>query len=158
MRFDPHDGIAELDRHLARMKRSAEALDFAFDRHVARNELQAATFRAGPSVIRLLLSRSGAMAIEMRPLPTDAGRAGRGRGGAAAGRGRTISGSRTRPATAPSTTRRAQAAGSVRGAVPRPGRLPYRGQLHQSLFVEKGGRLLTPPLSRGLLPGILRGG
>ena len=26
-----------------------------------------------------------------------------------------------------------------------------------SLFVERGGRLLTPPLARGLLPGILRG-
>jgi para-aminobenzoate synthetase/4-amino-4-deoxychorismate lyase len=25
-----------------------------------------------------------------------------------------------------------------------------------SLFVERGGKLLTPPLSRGLLPGILR--
>jgi para-aminobenzoate synthetase/4-amino-4-deoxychorismate lyase len=25
-----------------------------------------------------------------------------------------------------------------------------------SLFVEKGGRLATPPLARGLLPGILR--
>ena len=24
------------------------------------------------------------------------------------------------------------------------------------LFVERGGKLLTPPLSRGLLPGILR--
>lgn len=25
-----------------------------------------------------------------------------------------------------------------------------------SLFVERGGKLLTPPLSRGLMPGILR--
>jgi branched-subunit amino acid aminotransferase/4-amino-4-deoxychorismate lyase len=25
-----------------------------------------------------------------------------------------------------------------------------------SLFVERGGRLLTPPLARGLLPGVLR--
>ncbi|MFN7173851.1 MAG: aminotransferase class IV, partial [Thermaurantiacus tibetensis] len=25
-----------------------------------------------------------------------------------------------------------------------------------SLFVEDGGRLLTPPLGRGLLPGVLR--
>ena len=68
MRFDPHDGVVDLDRHLARMKASADALDFPFDRHEARNELQAATFRAGPSKVRLLLSRSGALAIEMRPL------------------------------------------------------------------------------------------
>ena len=44
MRFDPHDGIAELERHLDRLAASAEALDFEFDRHAARNELQAATF------------------------------------------------------------------------------------------------------------------
>ena len=61
--------MIELDRHLARMKASAEALDFAFDRHEARNDLQAATFRAGPSKVRLALSRRGTLAIEMRPLP-----------------------------------------------------------------------------------------
>ena len=85
MVFDPHDGVAELDRHLNRLKRSAEALDFAFDRHVARNDLQAATFRAGPSLIRLLLSRSGAIAIELRPPPETAAGAGRSGGRAAAG-------------------------------------------------------------------------
>src|SRR5688572_6872879 len=69
MAFDPHEGITELDRHLNRMKRSADALDFPFDRHMARNDLQAATFRAGPSQIRLRLSRSGAMAIELRDPP-----------------------------------------------------------------------------------------
>lgn len=45
MAFDPHDGIRLLDLHLARMKASADALGFAFDRHDVRNELQAATFR-----------------------------------------------------------------------------------------------------------------
>src|SRR6185295_11016326 len=69
MRFDPVEGVAELDRHLARMKASAEALDFRFDRHEARNDLQAATFRAGPSRLRLALSRNGCMAIELTPLP-----------------------------------------------------------------------------------------
>jgi para-aminobenzoate synthetase/4-amino-4-deoxychorismate lyase len=34
-----------LERHLARMKASANAFGFEFDRHSARNELQAATFR-----------------------------------------------------------------------------------------------------------------
>ena len=88
MAFDPFAGIAELDRHLNRMKRSADALGFAFDRHMARNELQAATFRAGPSLVRLLLSRSGAMAIELRELPQRADRTGRSGGRAAAGRRR----------------------------------------------------------------------
>jgi para-aminobenzoate synthetase/4-amino-4-deoxychorismate lyase len=68
MRFEPSEGIAELDRHLARMKSSADALDFEFDRHAARNELQAATFgRKEPAMVRLLLSRTGAMAIQVKP-------------------------------------------------------------------------------------------
>ncbi len=68
MRFDPRDGIADIDRHLARMKRSAETFGFAFDRHGARNEIQAATFHLREArKIRLLLSRSGAVAIEVRP-------------------------------------------------------------------------------------------
>lgn len=68
MRFEPSEGIAELDRHLARMKASADALDFLFDRHAARNELQAATFgRKAPAMVRLLLSRTGTMAIQVKP-------------------------------------------------------------------------------------------
>src|SRR3546814_3085457 len=49
------------------MTASAEELGFAFDRHAARNELQAATFRLRTqSRVRLLLSRRGSMAIEIR--------------------------------------------------------------------------------------------
>ena len=44
MRFDPDEGIADLDEHLDRLKAAAEAQGFKFDRHAARNELQAATF------------------------------------------------------------------------------------------------------------------
>lgn len=71
MTFDPHEGIARLDEHLARLRAAAEARGVAFDRHEARNELQAATFRAGPSRVRLLLSPSGALAIELRPLASE---------------------------------------------------------------------------------------
>jgi para-aminobenzoate synthetase/4-amino-4-deoxychorismate lyase len=47
---------------------AAEAQGFKFDRHAARNELQAATFgKRRPSTARLLLSPTGAMAIEIRP-------------------------------------------------------------------------------------------
>jgi para-aminobenzoate synthetase/4-amino-4-deoxychorismate lyase len=67
MRFDPHDGIADLDDHLDRLKAEAEAQGFRFDRHAARNELQAATFgKRRQAVARLLLSPTGAMAIEVR--------------------------------------------------------------------------------------------
>jgi para-aminobenzoate synthetase/4-amino-4-deoxychorismate lyase len=67
MRFDPDDGIANLDEHLDRLKEAAEGRGFKFDRHAARNELQAATFgRRSRGVARLLLSPSGAMAIELK--------------------------------------------------------------------------------------------
>jgi para-aminobenzoate synthetase/4-amino-4-deoxychorismate lyase len=66
MEFDPDEGIANLEQHLDRLKQAAEAQGFKFDRHAARNELQAATFgKRRRAVARLLLSPSGAMAIEV---------------------------------------------------------------------------------------------
>ena len=154
MAFDPHDGISELDRHLARLKCSAEALDFAFDRHLARNDLQAATFRAGPSLIRLMLSRSGAMAIELRPLPAlpDAP-------AAVAVAALPVAAEDFRLAHKTSDRTFYDAARAAAGAFEVLFRDPA-GFLTEgsftSLFVERDGKLLTPPLSRGLLPGILR--
>jgi para-aminobenzoate synthetase/4-amino-4-deoxychorismate lyase len=155
MRFDPHEGLADLERHLARLGASAEALGFAFDRHGARNELQAATFhlRAGARV-RLMLGRSGAIAIETRPLP-------------AAPLGPVEIAIVPLPVDAADfrlrhkTSDRAFYDDARRAA----GRFEVvfvdgEGFLTEgsftSLFVEREGRLLTPPLSRGLLPGVLR--
>ena len=68
MQFDPEDGIADLDAHLDRLSASAAAQGFKFARHAARNELQAATFgKRRPAIARLVLSPTGAMAIEVRP-------------------------------------------------------------------------------------------
>ena len=70
MAFDPLEGIQHLELHLARMKASAKALGFTFDRHDARNELQAATFRLRDARrIRLLLARSGTLVVEIGPAP-----------------------------------------------------------------------------------------
>ncbi|MEO8547009.1 MAG: aminotransferase class IV [Sphingomicrobium sp.] len=67
MRFDPDEGILDIDQHLDRLMRAAEALGFDFDRHAARNELQAATFgRKRAATARLLLSPTGTMAIEVK--------------------------------------------------------------------------------------------
>jgi para-aminobenzoate synthetase/4-amino-4-deoxychorismate lyase len=67
MEFDPEEGIADLDDHLDRLKAEADSAGFRFDRHEARNELQAATFgRRRPGTARLLLSPSGAIAIELK--------------------------------------------------------------------------------------------
>jgi para-aminobenzoate synthetase/4-amino-4-deoxychorismate lyase len=162
MAFDPLAGVPELDRHLDRMKRSAAALDFPFDRHMARNELQAATFRAGPSLIRLLLSRSGAMAIELRPAPEQPDEPVE---VAVAPRPVAASDFRLRHKTSDrafyDTARKAADAFEVLFR-------DESGFLTEgsftSLFVERPGtgpgsradRLLTPPLARGVLPGVLR--
>jgi para-aminobenzoate synthetase/4-amino-4-deoxychorismate lyase len=155
MRFDPHEGLFELDRHLARMKRSADAFGFAFDRHHARNELQAATFFLREARrLRLLLSRSGALAIESRPLPA-------------------VPQAGVEVALAPlpvepedfrlrhKTSDRGfydearAAAGAFEVVFVGSDGFLTEGSF-TSLFVERGGRLLTPPLGRGLLPGVLR--
>jgi len=68
MDFDPDEGIADLEQYLDGLKREADGKGFKFDRHAARNELQAATFgKTRRAVARLLLSPTGAMAIEVRP-------------------------------------------------------------------------------------------
>lgn len=70
MRFEPESGIALLEEHLARMKASAAALGFVFDRHALRNQIQALCFELEvPAKMRLLVSRSGASALETAPLP-----------------------------------------------------------------------------------------
>lgn len=155
MRFDPSEGIVDLDRHLDRMRNSAADLDFQFDRHAARNELQAATFgRKQRAMVRLLLSRSGAMAIQakpyddpdrlpvrvaVRPLPVDP------------------SDFRLRYKT---TDRRFLDLAREREDAYETIFVDPDGQLTEgsrtSIFVERNGKLLTPPLSRGLMPGILR--
>jgi len=68
MRFDPEEGIANLEAHLDELKRAAGEAGFRFDLHAARNELQAATFgRRRAATARLVLSPTGAMAIEVKP-------------------------------------------------------------------------------------------
>jgi len=70
MSFDPMAGIADLEAHLAALRDEAAAFDYPFDRHSVRNELQAATFRLrGAATVRLLVSPSGALAIESSPTP-----------------------------------------------------------------------------------------
>ena len=70
MRFEPDSGIALLEDHLARMKASAAALGFAFDRHALRNQIQALCFELeAPAKVRLMVARSGASALETAPLP-----------------------------------------------------------------------------------------
>ena len=154
MAFDPASGIARLEAHLERMKTSASALDFEFDRHAARNAIQAITFhQEAPAMVRLHLGQSGELAIELKPMPA--------------------------PQDGPVQCRLVPMQ-----ADPQDFRLHHKtsdrrvyeveglGEGVHPLFVDgdgfvtegaiwngfvgRDGVLLTPPLTRGVLPGVLR--
>jgi 4-amino-4-deoxychorismate lyase len=155
MAFDPLEGIRLLELHLERLKASADALGFAFDRHGVRNELQAATFRLRDhSRVRLMVSRGGAVAIEVRDRIAWPG---------------AIVPVKVVPRHAPAddlrllhkTTDRSLYRDALkRGGTYEVALIDAQGYVtegcYSSIFVERGDKLLTPPLSRGLLPGILR--
>ena len=155
MRFDPDDGICELERHLIRLGASATRFGFAFDRHGARNELHAATFRVTmPSRVRLLLARSGAVAIEVTPLPPAP---------ETPLRVRIVS----LPVDPTDFRLRHKTTDRAFYDAARRGRDAFEvvferhdGWLTEgsftNLFVPSDGGLVTPPLARGLLPGVLR--
>ena len=156
MRFDPRTGVADLERHVARMAASAAALGFAFNAHDARNVLQGATFRLREARrVRLRLSRGGATAVAIGDLPPEPV-------------GPVPVAVRPLP-VAPDDFRlrhktsdrsfweRGRASdGSFETLFVDADGFMTEGSF-TSLFVDDGDALLTPPLSRGLLPGVLRG-
>lgn len=155
MAFDPHEGIVHLERHIARMQASAKVLGFAFDRHTLRNELQTATFRVTElSRVRLLLSKDGAVAVEVRAnsgwpqavIPV-----------AAVPRQATADDVRLCHKT---TDRTVYEAACEAGGTYEVLMLDAEGYLTEgtftTIFLERDDRLVTPPLSRGVLPGVLR--
>ena len=158
MRFDPEAGIPLLEGHLARISASAHELGFAFDRHAARNQIQTLSFDLdAPARVRLVCARSGTTAIEVAPLPETP--------------------------TAPldcialplpvtpgdwrlrhKTTDRGFYADALAAAhemdahealLVRDDGLVTEGSW-TSVFVERDGKLVTPPLALGVLPGVLR--
>lgn len=158
MAFDPENGIALLELHLERMKKSAAALGFQFDRHAARNQIQALCFELeAPAKLRLLASRSGATALETGPMPAPF-----------AGPVDVIAlPCPVDPSDwrlAHKTTDRGfyeEALGAAKGMgageaiLVRDDGLVTEGSF-TNIFVERDGTLLTPPASLGLLPGVLR--
>ncbi len=155
MAFDPVQGLRHLDRHLERLSASAEAFGIAFDRHAARNELQVATFRLrAPARVRLVVGARGGMAVEVSPMPAPPG---------APVAVRVVSlpvderDWRLRHKTSDRRfyDRARATAGSWEVVFARADGWLTEGSF-TSLFVPRGDLLVTPPLARGLLPGVLR--
>jgi para-aminobenzoate synthetase/4-amino-4-deoxychorismate lyase len=158
MLFEPDSGIDLLELHLERMKASAQELGFAFDRHAARNQIQALCFELeARSKLRLLSSRSGAIALEAiampdsdeeemaviaLPLPVDPGD----------WRLRHKTSDRAFYEEALAVAHQTQAQEAI---FLRPDGLVTEG-CFTNIFVERDGVLLTPPSELGLLPGVLR--
>ncbi len=155
LRFDPEVGPVRIERHLERMAASARHCGFRFDRHEMRNIIQATMgeLRA-PARLRLLLSEDGsftALASPLPPAPTQPFEVVLTRLGVTS----------DDPRLFHKTTDRAfydeprQASGAFELLF-----VNERDELTEgsftNLFVPRDGRLLTPPLACGLLPGVLR--
>lgn len=151
LRSDADD--ARLSRHLARMARGAAALGWGFDVAAARLALRAE--RAAPVRLRLTLDQGGRIAVEAAALPLPAAL-----WRVRVAERRLNSGD---PWLTVKSTRRA-AYDAERAALP-PGVdeaifLNERGEVCDgtitTVFFDRGQGLRTPPLSCGLLPGVLR--
>ncbi|PRE13840.1 aminodeoxychorismate synthase component I [Burkholderia multivorans] len=158
------DGIRHVDRHLARLQRSADAFGFRFDADALRRAIDArcATLDGdGPYRMKLSLAKDGTLdivAAALKPLP-----AGPVRVWLAAEHG--FAPTRANDALLlHKTTRRAdydrawQAAEALGGFdmlfVNERGELTEGGR--SNLFVKLDGQWVTPPLASGVLPGVMR--
>jgi len=158
MRFDPDEGVALLELHLERMKASATKLGFSFDRHETRNLVHAICFELeAPAKLRLVLARSGAIALETAPLPD-----GLPEPLACVALPHPLVRGDWRLAHKSSDRQfheaalaAAKAGGAAEALLVRENGLVTEGSW-TNVFIERDGMLLTPPLSLGLLPGVLR--
>lgn len=159
MAFDPAKGIALLELHLERLRDSAAALGFSFDRHAARNAIHALCFDlSAPAKVRLVVSRQGGMALETAPMPPH-------REGALVCAVLPLPVSaddwRLRHKTSDRGFHEAGLAVARRAGADEALFLRDDGLLTEgtwtSIFVRRSdGRLVTPRADLGLLPGVLR--
>lgn len=159
------DGIRHLDRHLARLQRSADAFGFRFDADALRREIDArcaALDGNGAYRMKLALAKDGTIEIVAAPLkPLPAGPV-----GVMLASAHGFAPTRASDALLlHKTTRRAeydrawQAAEALGGFdmlfVNERGEVTEGGR--SNLFVKLDGQWVTPPLASGVLPGVMRG-
>ncbi|HDR9484705.1 TPA: bifunctional anthranilate synthase component I family protein/class IV aminotransferase [Burkholderia aenigmatica] len=159
------DGIRHLDRHLARLQRSADAFGFHFDADALRREIDArcaALDGDGAYRMKLALAKDGTVEIVSAPLkPLPAGPV-----GVLLASAHGFAPTRASDALLlHKTTRRAEydrawQAAEALGAfdmlfVNERGEVTEGGR--SNLFVKLDGQWVTPPLESGVLPGVMRG-
>ena len=158
MLFEPESGIELLELHLERIKASAAELGFSFDRHAARNQIQALCFDLEErSKLRMLASRRGELSFEAQrlgdpasdtmrcialPHPVDPG-------------DWRLQHKTSDRAFYEEALAVAHGENAREAVLVRDDGLITEGSF-TNVFVERDGMLLTPPASLGLLPGVLR--
>ncbi|HEP6278904.1 TPA: bifunctional anthranilate synthase component I family protein/class IV aminotransferase [Burkholderia vietnamiensis] len=158
-------GIRHVERHLARLQRSADAFGFRFDAAALRRAIDArcaALDGDGPYRMKLALAKDGTLEITvaaLQPLPA-------GPVGVMLASAHGFAPTRSADALLlHKTTHRAeydrawQAAEALGGFdmlfVNERGEVTEGGR--SNLFVKLDGRWVTPPLASGVLPGVMRG-
>ena len=159
LRWSPDEGFSRLDLHLARMRRSAAFFGIAFDEAMARQALAVPPHKGEASAqrIRLTLSESGSFACTAAPLP-------------AAKDAWTFAISPRRVCSTDALARHKtnwrelydadHARLAAETACDEVIFLNEKGEVAEgsrtTVFVARDGALLTPPLSAGILDGVLR--
>ena len=158
MAFDPAHGIGLLELHLERMKASAAQLGFEFDRHALRNAIHVLCFDLdAPSRVRLVVSRSGAHALDAAPMPPalpDPAICAVLPLPVAEGDWRLRHKTSDRHFYEDALSA-AKAAGAHEALLLRDDGRLTEGSF-TNIFVPRGERLITPAAALGLLPGVLR--
>jgi para-aminobenzoate synthetase/4-amino-4-deoxychorismate lyase len=153
LRFD--NGIVRRDAHLARMERSASVFGLAFDDTAASAALETAVSgKGGPQRVRLTLDESGNHRATAAPLPPNPDRWTYALSPIRVQSGDVLQQHKT-------IWRELYDSEAARLGTDEAIFLNERGEVAEgarsNVFVKRGDIFLTPPLTAGALPGILRG-
>jgi para-aminobenzoate synthetase/4-amino-4-deoxychorismate lyase len=157
LRFDPNEGFLRLDLHLSRLENSAHALAIPFDENKIRDALNEIAESDTALRVRIELGEGGVLSLATGEIGPETGR-----WTYAYAKARALS---SDPLLRHKITWRefyedAYALAHRETGCSEVIFLNERGEVTEgsrtNIFARIGGKLVTPPLSSGLLPGILR--